>query len=176
MERSSVIQVLTVLWVFIAAVTLPYALFIAHDAWLDVRARSIGRLNHGRETLARLLVVTSSLCSVAFLIFLLVGLYALSPYSRVDGPWRGLVVPSALVLAEAVLGAMLIYKQRVRKRVLTEDINSEAVRVAAAALLAAESLAANTEALQRNSDVVEENTVALQTDDESKVLPHQDAE
>lgn len=154
--------------VIVAVIGMVYGLKIRRDAVLDVEARHVGRLNSGREELARLLVITSSLLTFSMACFLLVGLSASisgpNPHARPSSYF----IQAALVLAESSVAATLWYKQRVRRRVLLRDMESDEVRLMAAALLAAEQLAANTDAIQANTDATVAATDALQATQETR--------
>jgi hypothetical protein len=156
------INVVEVLWVAGAAFGLMYGLLVRRDAMIDVQARHDAQMNSGRETLARLLVVTSSLLSYALFIFLLVGIGAMMMPGDPRTTPMSYVLQLMLVSAEWAVTASLYYKQRVRTRVLLDDMKSEALRVAAAALVAAENLAANTQALVDNTIATEAATEAIQ--------------
>lgn len=162
MNLTATVNAVEVVWVAIALFGLSYGLMVRRDAMIDVRARHEAQMNHGRETLARLLVVTSSLSSYALFIFLVVGLGSMLIPGNPQTTPASYVLQFLLVSAECAIAYSLYYKQTVRTRVLLDDMNSEALRIAAAALVAAESLQANTDALQRNSEILEENTVVTE--------------
>lgn len=152
---------LTYAWTGIAAIALPFCLYVAADAYRDVQARKMSGLNHGREMLARLLVVTSSLTAAAFFIWICLGIYQLFLREWTPDPWKTTITPAGLVLSELVLAGAMIYKQQIRRRVLVEDMASEQTRAAAAAALASTERRDLTEATRELTTATQEQTAAL---------------
>lgn len=157
----TVSSMLTYAWIGIAVVTLPFCLYVAFDASRDVQARKVAGMNHGRETLARLLVVTSSLTATAFSIWICLGLYVLFLRASTPEPWKTTITPAGLVLAELALAIGMIYKQQVRKRVLIEDMQSERTRTQAAAALASSERKELTQATRELTTATQEQTAAI---------------
>lgn len=86
-------------------------------------------MNHGREDIARLLVVTSSLMTFAFVIFLCGGFLSWTiPNVAVTSP-VSYFIQAALVSAEVALAFVLWYWQRVRSRVFERDRIAEQARL-----------------------------------------------
>lgn len=159
---TSRINLIEVAWVAVALFGLFYGVKVRGDAVKDVAVRRAAGINSGRQDLAQLLVVTSSLLSFAFSVWLLCGLLAMMVPSRpVTSPVTYLI-QAGLVWSEIALAYMLYYTQKVRRRVLLRDMNSDAVRARAASAVAALEQRANTDALVANTAATEAATQALQ--------------
>jgi hypothetical protein len=152
MQVTDTLSVFEVVWIVISGLTLPYGLRLTYDAHMDVRARLRAGINGSLGELAHLLVITSALTSFAFFVFLVCGLIAATIPSS---PYRPLtyVIVTGLILAESALSVALIYKQRVRRRVLIRDMAAEEAKLEA-------EIAANRAALEDNTQAVTENTLS----------------
>lgn len=150
-----------VLWIGIAVVTLPSCLYVAYDAYRDVQIREATGLNHGRETLAKLLIVTSLLIAFVFLCWVLLGLYQVWLYRYLPLSWAAVISPGLSLLSELALAFAMIYKQRVRLRVFKQDTKDERIREKAAAALASAERVALTEATKELTVATEAQTHAI---------------
>lgn len=162
MNLTDSINILEVMWVGVATFGLIYGMVLRSDAQRDVEARHVSGMNSGREDIAHLLVMTATLLSLGLFIGLLCGFAAMTiPSPRVTRP-MSYVIQAGLISQLSTVAFTLFYKQRVRRRVLKRDMENEAIRVLAAAKLAAESLDANTEAIAANTVATEAATEAIQ--------------
>ncbi len=176
MQISRTVTVIELAWIAIAAFGLFYGLLLRSDARKDVAARKLAGVNSGREELAALLVVTSTLTTYAFLGFLLAGLLAATVPSRAVTPLAVYVLQAFLISGQASLAVMVWHKQRVRRRVFNRDMadrelrrtaesvlaTAEAKRLATAAELIAERQEHNTAALEANTIATEAATEAME--------------
>ncbi len=162
MQLTETVSVAELAWVLVGIFGLFYGLLVVHDAVIDVRVRRSAGLNHGREQIAQLLVVTSSLLVYVFVIFLAAGGLSMTI------PTPGVVRPAAHVIqaffvsVEVALAFMLFYKHRVRRRVFNRELADQDLRAAAAVELARVELEHNTVALEANTAATEAATDAMQ--------------
>ncbi len=133
MQITETVSVVELAWVIVGVFGLFYGLRVVYDAVIDVRVRRSAGLNHGREQIAQLLVVTSSLLVYVFVVLLVAGGLSMTI------PTPGIVRPAAHVIqaffvsVEVALAFMLFYKHRVRRRVFNRELADQDLRDAAAA-------------------------------------------
>lgn len=162
MLLTGTIDIFEVVWVAVAVFGLFYCLSVRSDAKQDLRARHAAGVNSGREELAQLLVITTSLTAFAFTVWLACGLLLFTvPASLATSP-SGYVVKVGIIAAEIAIALAQFFKQRVRRHVLLRDMRSDAIQAAAAALLASQERQQNTQALLANTAATEAATHALQ--------------
>lgn len=158
---TSRINMVEVVWVVVATFGLFYGLRVRHDALLDVRARHVAKINSGREEIARLLMVTTSLSTYAFSVWLICGGLAMLIPSATTSP-IGYMIQAGLVSAEVAIAYSLYYMQKVRRRVLLRDMNSAEIRKRAAADLDSLERKAQTAASVAQTAATEAQTAATQ--------------
>lgn len=142
MQITRTLNIVELWWIVIATLGFGYGLLLRRDARLDIAARKVAEQltgvqpNGGIADIAHLLVVSSTLASVALAMFLAAGLVAATvPSPAVTSPFS-YFIQAMLVVAESTISGMLWYQQRVRRRVLQRDAQSEALRKEADRLLA----------------------------------------
>lgn len=146
-------------WVAVAVFGLFYCLLIRSEAEKDLIARHAAGINSGREELAKLLVTTSTLSAIAFIIWLVCGLLLWTEPPVMARTPYGYVVKIGIISSEVAIAAVQFIKQRVRRRVLLRDMKSKATREAAAAALASQDQQEHTEALNRSTVAIDRNSV-----------------
>ncbi len=164
MPSISTINFIESIWIALAVFGVFYSWKLRRDARADVLARHASGINAGRETLAKLLVVTASVLLYVFSVFLLAGLLAAAiPSPAVTSP-ESYVIQFMLVSVEAALAWMAYYKQHIRHGVLVRDMNSEALRKEAESRVDLDEMIANTHELKQNTEELRLNTESHETD------------
>lgn len=122
--------VIIIIWITVAIAGATFLFLIERDAQQDIEARKNLGINGGREALAKLNVLVARCIGMAFLLWTICGLYAISPWSlmQTGPPWRRWIVPICLLLAESLVFYAMFCFQRVRKAVLHEDKRQQALK------------------------------------------------
>lgn len=169
MQITRTVTILELVWTLIAAVGIRYGPLIGYDAWRDRRAREQAiRLklipdpgpDDPHAALAMTLIINSVMTTLAFVLFLSIGVIQLF---RTSAPpsLTSHFNAAMLIASEVALLFALVYNHNVRRRVYARDRELEILRLAQVAALAAEHIDQNTEELRRNTAATEAVTHAM---------------